>query len=138
MTAKERLQQIRKLNACIDSKQRIVDRLRAQAQHMSPSTVGVGASDGGKDDLVRIVAKICGMLDDINDKIDELVDKKMIIEKQIDLLPNGDSKVILERRYIADERWEDIAEAMKLELRWVHRLHGRALQEFEKLTMKSH
>ena len=39
---------------------------------------------------------------------------------------------ILYRRYLCDMPWQLIADDMHYDLRWVFKLHGQALQEFDK------
>ncbi len=42
------------------------------------------------------------------------------------------SKMFLELRYVALMKWEDISVAAGYDLRWVYRIHKKAIKEFEK------
>ncbi len=56
------------------------------------------------------------------------------IRDRIEAMENEDEKDILTYRYIKMLRWsgvESISEKMKISVREVHRLHGRALQHFK-------
>lgn len=45
----------------------------------------------------------------------------------IDVLPDGPMKMVMRRRYINFQRWEQIAESMSYSRANVHKLHARAL-----------
>ena len=61
--------------------------------------------------------------------IDALVDLKREILETIKSLHNVEFQTILERRYLCFETWEKIAADMGYDLRWLFRLHGKALEE---------
>ncbi len=134
MTAKERLQQVRKIDAWIQSKESIRTGLIAQATRMSAPIEGMPKGSGGQDRICEVVAKIVDLSNEINAEIDRLVDLKAGLMRQIGRMPDGDMKNILERRYLSGERWETIASAMYIDVRHVHRLHGQALRDFEKMS----
>lgn len=58
-----------------------------------------------------------------------LVDLKREIGDAIEGMENEQHKLLLEYRYFCGSTWEQIAEKMRIDLRWVYRMHGRALQE---------
>lgn len=78
------------------------------------------------------VAKICEIEKKIDALIDEYVDKKQMIVSQIDSMENETYYEILFSRYIEKKNFEKIADEMGYSWRQIIRLHGRALQEFEK------
>ena len=39
--------------------------------------------------------------------------------------------MLLELRYLEGKTWDEIAKAMDYDLRWIYRLHGKALKEIE-------
>ena len=65
--------------------------------------------------------------------IDEFVDKKNLIISQIDKIENETYYEILFARYIEKKTFEKIADELTYSWRQVIRLHGRALQEFERV-----
>ena len=79
------------------------------------------------------IAKIVDMENKIDSLIDEYVDKKNLIVSQIDSIENETYYEILFSRYIAKKTFEKIADEMSYSWRQIIRLHGRALQEFEKI-----
>ena len=61
---------------------------------------------------------------------DRLVDSTEIrleIEGCLSQIDDSRLKLIMEYHYIDDMIWEDVAEKMHLESRWLMRLHNRAL-----------
>ena len=85
------------------------------------------------DKMTGKIAKILEMEIKIDSLIDEYVDKKNLIVSQIDSIENETYYEILFSRYIAKKTFEKIADEMSYSWRQIIRLHGRALQEFEKI-----
>lgn len=79
------------------------------------------------------VAKIATLEQEINAEIDELIRVKAEIEHTISAVADERLKLILIARYINCNRWEQIAVMQNIELRWLYRLHGRALSEVSKI-----
>lgn len=48
-------------------------------------------------------------------------------------IPNMDERLILEYRYLAFKSWSDISAIMHVSLRYLYKLHGHALDSFEKI-----
>ena len=67
----------------------------------------------------------------IDEEIDRLVDLKVEIRSVINEVSDCDQQMILRYRYIHFCSWEDIANQMGYGLRWVHTLHGKALNAVE-------
>ena len=84
------------------------------------------------------VDKILKMESKIDNLIDEYVDKKNLIISQIDSMENETYYEILFARYIEKKTFEKIADEMMYSWRQIIRLHGKALQEFEKIYGKTY
>ena len=69
--------------------------------------------------------------DQTNSYIDELADLKVQIAEEIMQLENGNHRMVLRERYIKCKKWEEVAVEQGYDLRWIYRLHGNALKEFE-------
>lgn len=67
----------------------------------------------------------------INAAIKELMQKRLEIEKVIDAVPDAVLREILKRRYLLYQKWDKIAEEMNRDLRWVYRLHSKALSKID-------
>ncbi|MGF3072754.1 DUF1492 domain-containing protein [Facklamia sp. P13069] len=73
----------------------------------------------------------------IANRSDDLIKLKIKISEQIEKIEDPTCRQLLRYRYTIGFTWEKIAEFMGYDLRWVYRLHGKALHEFEK-AIKSH
>lgn len=134
MTAKERLQEIRKLDMAIDYKLQVVDGLRKgnlPCQVMERlGAHGLGASDP----TLSVVVKIDKLEREITAEIDELIDLKREVEKALRENLDSVEYSICYLRYFRYMTWEKIADELGYSRQWVTVLHGRAL---EKLNQKS-
>lgn len=85
------------------------------------------------DKLGAIYCKIEKMETQLDKFIDFYVDKKNLIISQIESMENETYFEVLFAKYIEKKTFEDIASEMKYSWRQIIRIHGRALQEFERL-----
>ena len=133
MDTKQYLQQISRLDRMINNKLSEISQLRELA--MSVSAVKNEErvqTTPNFDKIGTAYCKIAEMEEKLDKLIDEYVDKKNLIISQIDGIENETYYEILFARYIEKKTFEKIADEMTYSFRNVTRLHGRALQEFEK------
>lgn len=129
MTAKEYLSQYNSLDREIHILQEQVKDLEEKAEsisHMSGSS-----NSSAFDKIGKTVARLVDTKNEIISMIDRLLALKKEIEGVIAELENPKYSQILTLRYINGKKWENIAQIMHMDLRWVHRLHGRALQKIQ-------
>ena len=88
--------------------------------------------------MADTINKIIDLQYEINKDIDNLVDLKEEISQVIAGVEQTDLRMILEKRYLCFHSWEKIASEMFYDLRWLHRLHGRALESAGKVYDKIH
>lgn len=132
MTPKEYLEQAVYLDQRINSKLTQVENLRSLATKVT--TVYSDSPHSPAPDCQRLektIAKIIDLENDINKDIDTLVDLKKEITETINGIPDLRQRTILEMRYLSFRTWEQIAVTLSLDLRWVHRLHSKALQKIK-------
>ena len=133
MDTKQYLQQISILDRMINNKLAEISQLRELT--MSVSAVKNEErvqTTPNFDKIGTAYCKIEEMEEKLDKLIDEFVDKKNLIISQIDKIENETYYEILFARYIEKKTFEKIADEMTYSWRQVIRLHGRALQEFEK------
>lgn len=133
MDTKQYLNQISRLDRMINNKLAEISQLRELA--MSVSAVKNEErvqTTPNFDKIGTAYCKIEAMEEKLGNLIDEFVDKKNLIISQIDKIENETYYEILFARYIEKKTFEKIADEMTYSWRQVIRLHGRALQEFEK------
>ena len=134
MDTKQYLQQISRLDRMINNKLSEISQLRELA--MSVSAVKNEErvqTTPNFDKIGTTYCKIEEMEEKLDKLIDEFVDKKNLIISQIDKIENETYYEILFARYIEKKTFEKIADEMTYSWRQVIRLHGRALQEFERV-----
>lgn len=133
MTTKEYLSQISRLDRMIKNKLTELSQLKEMTCGLSaiPNEERV-QSTPNVDKIGTAYCKIESMEENIDRLIDEYTDKKSEIISQIDGMEDEILYDILFSRYIARKTFEKIADNMNYSFRQTTRLHGKALQEFEK------
>lgn len=137
--AKEYLQSIAaldaKINALLAEKDELKDRLQRITPVLSPDkTTGGG---GTQDKAAVIIAKMIDLENAINADIDCLVNKKREAVKLLNRLTNPVHVTVLDRRYFRRMSLQDIAKDMQYSLRGMQKLHGRALQAYDRLLKEA-
>ncbi len=129
MTAKEYLSQAKYLDARINSKIRQVGALNDLATNATSALSGMPRNPNhGRSTMADCVTKIVDLQTEINADIDALVDLKREITRTIKALTDTEYQTILERRYLVFDSWEKIAAGMGYDLRYLLKLHGKALE----------
>lgn len=134
MDTKQYLNQIERLEKQIQNKLSEIYQLKTMACSVSVSNEKDRVQTSpDKDRLGSTVAKIVDLEKETDRLVDEFVEKRNHIIGQIDSIQNMDYYHILSLRYVSRNTFDDIAEKTGWSIRQVFKLHGRALQEFEKL-----
>lgn len=132
MKAKDYLSQAYKLDRRIDCKLRQTEDLRELATRATASIHAERVSGTKqRSPMENAIVKLIDLEHEINDDIDRLVDMKREIAVVISKLPSPSHKILLELRYLEGKTWDEIAKDMDYDIRWVYRLHGKALKEIE-------
>ena len=126
MTAKEFLRRARTVDRRVDEAQERVERLRARLEAGRMSSV-TGMPRGGQQDWTDTADRLIELERRVNARIRELVRWKLAAMDAIDLVEEANLREVLELYYIDGYSWEQVAQRMKYDRRWVTRLHGRAL-----------
>ncbi len=120
----------REITALESAKRRAYDRCVSGVASVSGAPGGGGASDGGLSRYADFAAQV-------DAQIDKLIDIKQEIAAVITEVPDTTLRTLLTKRYLNFEKWEKIAVDLDRTLRWVMRLHGRALQAAEKILKEN-
>ena len=126
MTAKEFLRRARGVDRRVDEATECVDRLRAKLEAGRMSRI-TGMPRGGSEDWTATADKLIELEKRVNARIRDLCALKHAAMDAIDRLDEARLREVLELYYIDGFTWEQVAQRMGLDLRWVFRLHGRAL-----------
>ena len=132
MNAKEYLSQAFRLDQKLNSKLEQVSKLRNLSMKASGLRLAERISGTKEHSLMEsALVKMIDLEYEINADIDRLVDLKREMATLIERVNDPSQRLLLEMRYLCGNTWEDIAQKMGYDLRWVYRLHGKALQEFD-------
>lgn len=138
MTAKEYLYRLWNLDREIEIKYRELEKLRAQVgiKAQPDPDQNVGHSGNTSDPVFDYVAKVTQMENQLNRKIDMMINLKKKITGQIDGMDNRTFRNILTCRYVLMMGWKEVADSCGYSTQHIYRMHGKALQEFTKLYLK--
>ena len=133
MTAKEYLLQVRK-------KEAVIARLKYDKENLREILFSIGEAGGSErvqssrnnDKFGNVFARIDEKDCLIAEKLEELVEFKVRVSDEISTLADARYIEILHKRYIRFMSFEQIAVDMGYSYRYVTKMHGYALIEFEK------
>lgn len=138
LNAKEYLNRVRFADISIDTKSDELYHLKLKSLQVSPQSQGERVqSSGSGGDFTKIIDKIFLLQDKINEEVDQLVELKDQARTLIHRLTDERYKTVLTEYYLNHKTWEQVADCMNYDLRWVYRIHGKALKEFSKV-LNSH
>ena len=123
MTAKEYMEQARYLDMQINSK---IEQIRNLNELATKATTVYS-------DMPHSPNRNTSRMEETVVKIDALVNLKREIMRVVNRIEPVEYRTILEMRYLQFKKWEQIALLMSTDLRWVYRMHGRALNEVQKI-----
>ena len=133
MTTKEFLNQAYRIDQRINSKLEQIKNLRELATKATSTISETGVCDSeNKQRMESNVVKIVDLEREINEDIDMLIEVKKDIVTMIKKVENPEYQTLLELRYLCFKRWEQIAIDMDYDLRYIHKLHLRALSTCKK------
>ena len=126
MTAKEFLRRARSVDRRVDEATERVERLRErlEAGRMSRLT---GMPRGGSGDWTQTADRLIELEHAVNQRTRELVRWKLSAIDAIRQVEEPRLAEVLELYYIDGFTWEQVAQRMGVDVRWVYRLHGKAL-----------
>jgi 3-methyladenine DNA glycosylase/8-oxoguanine DNA glycosylase len=135
MTVKEYLSQAKFLDQRINSKIQQVAALNDLATKATSTLTGMPRNPNhATSTMEEAITKIIDLQAEINRDIDTLVDLKRDLSATIKAVGNTEYQTVLEKRYLCFQSWEQIAVEMGYDLRWLYRIHGKALDEVRAVT----
>ena len=135
MTVKEYLSQAKFLDQRINSKIQQVAALNDLATKATSTLTGMPRNPNhATSTMEEAITKIIDLQAEINRDIDTLVDLKRDLSATIKAVGNTEYQTVLEKRYLCFQSWEQIAVELGYDLRWLYRIHGKALDEVRAVT----
>ena len=112
-----------------------LQQLQAEATSVSQALSGMPSGGGDGQAIPRAVERIADAESRLVSAYGAALAECSRVKDAIDTVPDPLRRDILTSRYILGQRWERIAADIDRDLRWVLRLHRRAVDE---LTIESH
>lgn len=130
MNAKEYLSQARFLDVRIDAKIRQVTRLNELATKCTSTISDMPRNPSpSQSTMEEAICKIIDLEAEINRDIDRLVDLKREISNVIKNIDSSEEQVLLKKRYLCFESWEQIALDMGYSVQHIFRLHDKSIKK---------
>lgn len=133
MTAKEYLTRIRQQRFVLREVQKELAEVQADIVSIKASSLSEKVSGTKESDIADRYIKLERYNDEVAEERDKLIDMRREAKAMIDQLPNKVEQGVLYARYINAGSWEQIAVDMHYSWKGIFKLHGRALQSFEKV-----
>ena len=133
MTTREYLRQLSRRGVRIEAMRERQRRYRELAQGSAAHLCNVPG--GGQRQVSSVEEYAVRMIDlerEMERRIDEYAALTLKIETAIDRIEDGRLRDLLRWRYMNEWGWEKIAQALGYERRQAFRLHGKALEAFER------
>ena len=77
--------------------------------------------------LDNVIIRLDDIMGKYKRKLAVIAKEQREIEDALDTLDDPKLRVLMRYRYIKGMKWEEVAEKMHYELRWIYHLHGIAL-----------
>ena len=138
MTVKEFLRSVREQDRLLRAYEQELENLRRRAYNISSPRLGDKIQSNHLATLDEIVDKLDSQIEKVNAAWDALIDKRDQAKTLIDKVDDESARCVLYRYYILGKTWEQIAVEMNYTIRWIYKLHGKALQDLEKEFTKIH
>ena len=137
MTYQEKLAFLRRYREAVQREETLaqeIEALRTQAARVTQALTGMpGGGDGQA--IPRAVEQIADAQQQLQEEAARAADARASVCAAIGTVADPLRRDILTRRYILGQRWERIAADNNRDLRWMLRLHRRAVED---LTIESH
>lgn len=138
MTVKEFLRSVREQDSLLRAYEQELEDLRRRAYNISSPKFGDKIQSNHLATLDEIVDKLDSQIEKVNAAWDELIDRRDMAKSLINTVEDESIRCVLYRYYILIQTWEQIAVEMNYTIRWVYKLHGKALQDLGKEFTKIH
>lgn len=133
MTAKEYLQNIRDLHLDIIAKEKDLAELKQQAESLQNTALTERVQSSKSNSSNQTIDEAIDIENLLNEK--KTMCNKLIMSTYKIIIQISEEKYrrVLIEYYFNCRTWSGVSDVMHFNKRWVFRLHGRALQEFEKI-----
>ena len=127
MNKKQYLKQGYRINLEIESKNEVLQELKANLDGLQAIKLTERAQGGKIPSDENIVNRMSKILD-MEKQITELHDFQVKLSEEINKMKNVNERLILRYRYVLNLTWAQIADKLGYTLRQVHRIHETAIK----------
>lgn len=133
MTAKEYLNRVRQQNYVVRQAEKELTAVKSDILSLRAASLSEKVSGTKESDLADKYVKLEKYFDKVIAEWDKLIDMRIEAKAMIAMVPEGKQQAVLYARYINCEEWEQIASELHYSWKGIFKLHGRALQSFERV-----
>ncbi|WP_418562718.1 DUF1492 domain-containing protein [Phascolarctobacterium faecium] len=114
------------------------ERLRSLAEKITPSLSFAPGHGANTDKMASVAVNLIEVERYIEKRSKELLRARMEAERLIDRLSDERHRAVLKSYYFSRRNWQDVADALNYDVRWVTQLHGLALVKLAKTSFLFH
>lgn len=134
MTSKEYLNRAFQFENRIASKIEQIERLRAMTMKVTQTISEVKVQTSPNPNRIQdALLKAIALEDELVADAETLIDIRKEVTDTIRKVDDTEQQLILEKRYLCYESWEDIAIDLSFSIQHTFRLHGEALNKVEEI-----
>lgn len=134
MRSKDYLNQAFQIEKRIAAKAEQIESLRAVVTKVTTTLSDVKVQSSLKVSRMEdTIAKMMDLEEELKTDMDELIAIKSEVMRTIRQVPDPEQQLLLEKRYLCYEKWEDISIDLNISIQHTFRLHGEALKKIEEI-----
>lgn len=133
MTAKEFLNKVRQQNYVLRQAERELADMHKDITSLNAASMAEKVSGTKNSDLSDKYIRLERYIEQVTQERDTLITMRKEAKAMIGMLPDERQQAVLYARYINCGDWERVAADMHYSMRGIFRLHGIALQSFERV-----
>lgn len=132
MTAKEYLSQAYRLDQRIQSKRKQITLLENMATNCTSTLTGMPHNPSpATSPMAEAISKIVDMKNELREELAQLLHCQIRILEMIHGVENLEYQLLLEKRYLCYQSWDDIAYDLDYSVSWTLKLHRKALEAID-------
>ena len=134
MTSKEYLNQAHQIEKRIMTKAEQIEVLRAVVTKVTTTLSKARVQSSlSPSRMEGTIAKMIDLEEELKADMDELITTKADVTKTVRMVSDPELQLLLEKRYLCHEKWDEIAMDMGISVQHMFRLHGEALKKVEEI-----
>ena len=137
MTVKEFLNDVRRQHARVEACKERLKEIECEVISLKSPQLGDKIQSNSVKSLDEVICRLELKRAETSREFIRLMDMQDKAETLISCEKDHDRWTVLYRRYMLNQKWEEIAMQMYFDLRWVYRIHGAALRDLESTPLKA-